>query len=602
MAETEGLGIPGLEPGVILSGPENTVFDVIFDWIQNSIVSISSVVSSWSSWLYENIYRTITTWVTWLYDSLREWWYWIRDQVWSRIDWLAEWVSSTWGGVTSFLSELFSNLWTSLSAWFSQVYSWFTWLQDSIGTAVYNSGQAISSLVDLVYSRLSGQLSNSMEWLATTVTVRLDQVIEEVSGMIPEWILTPGKFVPELLDGVADWLTADVPGHSPRWTGIFESVFKFLGTWLFDFPKWFAEDVPERVAYGLGKSFKWVGDTLNPVLDIFNESIIAYAQAVGPMSPSQAVTNFSSVAKVGFSALAGLTGMTIAGELLHPLKRIGLGNLSAVIFDMTNYKMITGAFMGTMCYSMLQTPLRYYFNNLFRPMLIREGDFVELLSRQAFTSPETLQNPQLIKSMKALAPAGGDAFVEELIGYYGYRPEYVGLFKELSNTRLGYFALAGVARTGFYEDAWFKEALHRTGYSDTAVSALQKMMYELFVSAKLLPVMPQIRRLYREGFIPREEVQVALDKAIAQPTLADVRLVAMDLEQVYESKSMALDINLRAFSRGVISEGECRSNLKALDLPGDMISNHLYREKLGIIRRVSWTQPEAQAPFQFVEE
>ena len=59
---------------------------------------------------------------------------------------------------------------------------------------------------------------------------------------------------------------------------------------------------------------------------------------------------------------------------------------------------------------------------------------------------------------------------------------------------------------------------------------------------------------------------------------------------------------LRAFSRGVIPESECYDVLGDLDMPGDLVAVHLLREKLGIIRRVSWTAPEELAPFEIVEE
>jgi hypothetical protein len=255
-----------------------------------------------------------------------------------------------------------------------------------------------------------------------------------------------------------------------------------------------------------------------------------------------------------------------------------------------------------MTFSMLRVPLRYYFNDLFRPMLLQERDFTELMARGAFRDPDTLQNPELSRSLALLAPEGGGKFEEAVLGWLGYRSEYLGLYRELANTRLGYFALAGVARTGFWDEAWFKEALARTGYSETARGALLIMMRELYEQSKLAPVLGQIRRLRREGFTDSSGARRLMDEALALPALQDVRLLSMDLEEQYEQKSVALDISLRAFSRGVISENECRRNLGALELPGDTIDVHLDREKLGIIRRLTWSPAEDGAPLQFVEE
>ena len=77
----------------------------------------------------------------------------------------------------------------------------------------------------------------------------------------------------------------------------------------------------------------------------------------------------------------------------------------------------------------------------------------------------------------------------------------------------------------------------------------------------------------------------------------------MDLEQEYESKSTALDITLRAFSRGIINERESRKVLEPIIVVGEILNNHLLREQLGLIRRLSIAQPQETIPgIQVVEE
>jgi len=599
---TQEIALPVIEPWRVLSGPNNAIWDDIFDWITNAIDKIGEVVSDWISWLWAKITGTIIPWFSWLWDKIYTWIHWLRDQVIGGVTTSIDWIGGRLGDIGSFFANLWSSITNAFKAWFGELATWFDWLWEWLGEKFTSLASSIWEWITNTYQAITNAMGESFDWLWHWLQGRFDDLKMFFTETILDWLSKPIEWIGNILNAIGDWFVEDIPDHSPRWTGIFETIGHWFAAWFYDFPKWFFGDFPERVAYGLEKSFEWVGDTLNPVIETFNDSIMSFAKALGPMSPDQAATNFSSIAKVGFAALAGLTGMTIAGELLHPLKRIGLGNLAAVIYDMTNYKMITGAFVGTMAYSMLQTPLRYYFNSLFTPMLIREADFVELLARGAFRHPELLQNPELSATMTALAPEGGEGFESSLVSYYGYRPEYLGLFRELANTRLGYFALAGVARTGFWDEAWFVEALARTGYSQTARAALLKMMYELYTQSKLQPVMSQIRKLYREGFTTRDNAQALIDEALDMPTLADVRMLAMDLEQVYESKSTALDITLRAFSRGVISESECRDTLSNYEIPSAIVDSQLYREKLGIIRRVSWTPPEATAPFQFVEE
>ncbi|GAH82304.1 unnamed protein product [marine sediment metagenome] len=65
---------------------------------------------------------------------------------------------------------------------------------------------------------------------------------------------------------------------------------------------------------------------------------------------------------------------------------------------------------------------------------------------------------------------------------------------------------------------------------------------------------------------------------------------------------MAFDIIMRAFSRGLILEGETRKGLVGLGIPPTMLDLHLMREKLGLLRRIS-IPTEAAAPVMIgVEE
>jgi len=364
---------PYEEPPDLPPPPPGTVFDSIISWIQNAIDTIPRTITDWiassvlprletlSTWVV-GLWDKLTTWFTDTWNLVSEWVTWLRDQVagwfdrtWSTVSQWAKWLGDT-------VADWFNRTWSATAEWtrwlHGEISSWFTTMAATIS-------QWVTWAVD--------SLNTSLAQVITSVSSQLESVLDQFKAAIPEWLLEPGKWVQELLDGIADWLMEDIPGHSPRWTAIFEQMFGWLRTWFFEFPKWLFEQPAERVAYGLSQSFEWIGDTLAEIFDRFNSNVIAFAKQVGPMSPTQAVDSWSSIAKVGFAALAGLTGMTVAGELLHPLKRIGLGNLAAMVYDMTNYKLITGAFIGAMATTMLKTPLTYYFNDLFRPWILRRG-------------------------------------------------------------------------------------------------------------------------------------------------------------------------------------------------------------------------------------
>ena len=588
-----------LPPPIITESP--SIWESIIDWLKGIASSISGHFIQWFGWIWEKIQANVLPLFSNLWQNIVTLFTWLRDQIVGGVTSAWDWVGETAGSIGTWFTNLWNNIISAFATYFSELAGWFNWIWEWLGSKFNEFGEAVWSWISESFDWIAQEISSSFDWLWSWLSGRFEDLKVFFTTTFIDWLSKPIEWVGNILGAIGDWFMEDIPGHSPRGEGIIQGIFSWIVKWFWDFPKWFADDLPERIAYGLSESFKWVGDFLDPVIESFNDAVFSFAKAIGPMSPDQAATNFSSVSKIGFAALAGLTGMTIAGEMLHPLKQIGLGNLAAVIFDMTNYKLITGAFVGTMAYSMLQTPLRYYFNSLFTPMLLREADFIALLSRGAFDSPELLRNERLIQSVQDLSGGNKEAYVSSLVQYYGYRPEYEGFFRELSYSPIGYFGLAGIARGGFFEEAWFIEALARTGYSPSARAALMGMFRRQYYDTLEKPVTSTLGKMVREGFYTTDDSRAVITQVDELTDINDVKALALELQTEYEEKSLALDISLRAFSRGVIPEAECRENLGRLLVRPSMTDILLAREKLGLIRRLSWTPPEESTMIQYLE-
>jgi len=597
----EAVPVPA-ESALILSGPDDSIFDDIFDWIANAIATIVSTVTDWINRAWAAITSTISSWITWLWDNVIAWFTWLGDLIASVRDYIVSWVSSKVSELWSWITTRISGVITTVGAWFSEQWSRISQLFASWFSTVSQLFAGWFSTVEGWFTSMGSQLEGWFTWLGDFFR---DQVIGTMSGwwtQLLDRLLDVGSWIGSLMDGIASWLSVDIPGHSPRWTAIFDGIGDWFKKWLWEFPQWMFGNFPERVAYGLSTSLKWVGEIFNEIFETFMDAVMGIVRQIGPTNPSTVMSSYSAMAKVGLIALGGLAGMTIAGETLNPISHLGLGHISAMIYDMTNYKLITGVFMGVLTFAMLKMPLTYYFNEMFRPLILDYRDFMELMSRDAFRNPQLLQEPDLIASVQQLTGGNGTAWEARMIGFYGYPAQYHGLFRELSHTRLGYFALAGIARTGFWDEAWFVEALARTGYSFTAREALLRMYKEQVKYARQQPVMYQLRQLARDGYYTIDQVKDMLATANEMESVDDIRIMAMALEQEYQTFSTALDISLRAFSRGVIPESECRKNLTDLNVPGDLVDIHLTREKLGLLRRIPWTPPMEAPGIPFGEE
>ncbi|MBA7602867.1 hypothetical protein ES703_09963 [subsurface metagenome] len=602
----EGEAIEGASPlqesALILSGPDDSIFDDIFDWIQSAISTIVSTVTSWISMAWSAITTTVISWISWLWNSITSWFSFVFSRLIQVRDYVVSWITTQVGQVWSWITTSISNVITTVGAWFSQqwaqISSLFSAWWSSLSEWFTNLWNTISGWFTALYS----QLESWFTWLG-------DFIREEVVTSMATWwsqlldrLLDVGSWIGALLNGIADWFEQDIPGASPRWESILESIWGFgIITLAKAWQRIFDEGVGV-IPTILIDNLAWLGELFTNVFETFMEALMGLVKQIGPTNPSIAVNSYAAMAKVGMVALGGLAGMTLAGSWLKPLGGAGLGQIAAMIYDMTNYKMITGVFIGALTFAMLRQPLTYYFNEIFRPFILRIGDFMELMARDAWSHPELLREPTLISSVQELTQGEGTAFEKQMIGYYGYPAQYYGLFKELSFAPLRYFPLAGIARVGFWDEPWFTEALSRSGYSPTAREALMGMYREMVLTTRQLPVMYQVKRLSREGFATMEEIKVHLEKAAAMETLTECRLFAMELEQEFSQKEMAFDIIMRAFSRGVILEEETRGGLSGLGIPEAMLDLHLMREKLGLLRRIS-IPTEAAAPVIFgVEE
>lgn len=595
--------VPAHYSALIMSGPKNWGFSNVFDWVRNAVDDIINWVRAEINGSVIKIYRRVSDFIatelSTVFSTLGS----ISDLVSSTSGWVWGKVDAAfgfyWGLQSSLINGLSSGMSTLFSSTWDAITSSGTWVYDQVSEVVTAS---IVGVIDS-FTWFSGQIMDGLAAIPGLVDTAVSSSVSFVWDSFLGMFMSFGSWVGGLLDTVGDWLNVDIPGHSPRWHSIISAPFKFIYQILVEFPIWFFGDFSENTAYGLEKSFGWIGDTLAAVFNSFNSNIAAAAGLGDRRSIGDAPQRASVMTSVGFTSIATLFSMTVAGELLSPLKRIGLGNLAAMVYDMTHYKEVTGAYMKGFANAALKIPLELYFNDQYRPNILPQRDFTELLSRGAFDHPEYLQNPSLSESMNWLNSGGRGNAVGEFLGYYGYPSAYEGLYRELANTRLGYFALAGIARTGFWDEAWFTEALARTGYSETARRQLMGMFTEQVTYARTSPILSHVRAGVREGFFTEEEAQELIAQAREISDLAEVRLMAIGLEKTLNSREASAHVVLNAFARGLINEQDCSQALDNIFVDGEIASLRLLEAKIGLVRKVTITAAEAPEPeIEYVSE
>ena len=405
----------------------------VLDWIQNIWNVMSSTYSLVSNWV-SNAYQVVSSAVSSIITPV---WAWLQNLA-SSITYI---ISSTFSTLWQNISSTLSSFWASLSGWFREV-------KENISSFWQTITSSIGSFFADQYKLITGFWSDWYKQRASDVAELKNFMVDKIVKPLNAWwdsflnrILDFPSWVGKLFDAIGSWLTVDVPGHSPRWTSIFETIGHWFATWFYEFPKWFFGDIPERTAYGLATSFKWVTDALSPLVGIFVSSIDQFARQIGPIAPSMVGTNASSLITMGMGVIGGLFGMTVAGELLHPLKQIGLGHLAAVIFDMTNYKMITAALVGAITYTMIRRPAGYYYNSLLRPSLPNARDANELYSKDLIPREQ----------------------YGRLLSYEGFADEWHDKYADMAYRPVSLYTLASLANTGVFDEALFADNLRDWG-------------------------------------------------------------------------------------------------------------------------------------------
>lgn len=310
-----------------------------------------------------------------------------------------------------------------------------------------------------------------------------------------------------------------------------------------------------------------------------------------PVTPDKAPGIGASLLTQAIMLGSGAHFLSAAAESFAPLKHMGLGYLSAFMCDLGGFSRIAAAYQGMMIQWGLTQPMRYWSLEKFRPMLLEPRDFSQLMSRRAFTEPEVLRVEGLAESQASLPGGGGVETERAMIGYMGYPDSYLPIFKELANTPLRYFPLAGIARSGFFDRPWYEEALARSGYSVTAKEQLIRM-YEAQVLESTRGMMSgAVTKPYRLGLLDDAEFNEHMLSLGYQPSQNEKALYAAKLdlatEQAEDSKRLYID----QFKKGLIDDGDLSVAISSLGYRPEVVTIEVQRAITAVTPKVAKEEP-----------
>jgi len=283
-----------------------------------------------------------------------------------------------------------------------------------------------------------------------------------------------------------------------------------------------------------------------------------------PITPDKAFAVANTLFANAFISGVAAHLASQTAEASASLKFMGLPYLAAFLTDMAGFSRIAAGTLGILIAVGLNQPMRYWANEKLRPWLLRDQDFMELMSRGAFEDPATLRCPGLEEAVAAVPGATPSEKELYFVGHYGYPDGYHGFMKELSYAPLRYFPLVAIARTGEWDEDWFKEALARSGYSPTAKAKLMALLRYLSRERGLMAILTQMRRLYRQDYITEDQIRNELKGLGMTEEAIELRLRAMRYEKAFHRRRDMEQALRASFRRGRITDGDLVNMLTVL--------------------------------------
>jgi hypothetical protein len=260
---------------------------------------------------------------------------------------------------------------------------------------------------------------------------------------------------------------------------------------------------------------------------------------------------------LGAALAGGLGAMTVAGHLVHPLHSLGLEHISAMIYDMTNYKMLIGAGMGVIASASIRTPMTYHINSILRPNLPGESAVLEMYNREIISFDE----------------------LSKYLAYKGYPDYWHTPLGRTTETPIKYFGLAAVARGGYFDRDFFEMDLKRGGYApDTRAVLLD--MYSKASSESVRGIMSgtAIKR-FKEGWTTESQFANELTLLGYSPEQFPSFLAAAKLDYGYDYLYDLLSAYRDAVRKGNISLDQYRSSLLDLGMVPERVEGYILRER-----------------------
>jgi uncharacterized membrane protein len=348
----------------------------------------------YSFYAYKSIYSILDDIMNWVKDIANKLWTLLKPAIDKAVEWL-------WGVISPVLEEIKNMFgWTieQLKPYFEGISNWIAknvldpwsdWLKSIFGTweKIYNFfAQTLPGL----FNNIIGAIQNAYNWLANEVPKFFGWIIDiwnKIYGFFTQTLPTFFGNVVDALNALYNWLTKDVTAFfnavvnflKDPWTNLYNAIVKPLqdfGKWLWDGIVYWGTKITDflkrNVLDPIISALSWLADWAKDIIRNAFDAIEKWMGTASPIRPEEAWGRaiLLSLPLVGAASSAYL--LATAGEILPLFRGANLTRLAAWISRMIGPQVIIGAMIGSMATVAITTPLRHYFNSMFRTAQLSE--------------------------------------------------------------------------------------------------------------------------------------------------------------------------------------------------------------------------------------
>jgi hypothetical protein len=423
--------------------------------------------------------------------------------------------------------------------------------------------QLIASIAQTVvgtFGALSAQVQSNFTWITGWLATSIPQILGAWWDSFIGKVFDFGSWVGKLFDAVSAWVTRDIPGYSPWWQMLLKTLFPQWSMFFFTQPGEQYKGPIQSTFDTINVSLGWLGKLFNKVVSDFTDGIVGWVGDKGPIDPSGALARFNDISGIGMTVLAGLAGMTLASMWLKPLGDVGLGHIAAMVYDMTNYKLITGALIGVLVSTAIRAPLTYFYNNKFRPAIPSIRELSDMYTDESLTRAEFGQ----------------------YLAYHGIADAWHDKYAGIAYRAMSPYQLKTAAQDGSFDEGIFSRELTHAGFRPET----KKMLLDSFRKASMTNIktysVSSATYRFKKGFTNEQQFTSELQLSQVGDAMLPVYLALTRLDYASDYLTDLETAYQNAVRSGQIGVDEYRQALLDLGMVPDRVEGKVFIEQARI--------------------